>query len=248
MGSTGIVRHDHVGDPRFPLGFAHRGGRHPAGENTIAAFQAALDAGVRGLESDVWLTSDGIPVLDHDGKVGPDKTPIASAARADLPSHIPTLAELYRACGTDFELSLDVKDLAGLDLVVEQARRVGASGRLWLVAGWPDLAGWRDRLGDDAHVVAGVLLSRAADGFDDVVAAAHDAGCCAINMRDDRWTRRRIAATHRAGLAAFGWNAHTWPQLWRLRRLGADAVYADPVRRLIAAVPPRPSPPSGSQR
>lgn len=234
------MAHDHVADPRFPIGFAHRGGRHPAGENTIAAFRTALDAGVRGLESDAWLTSDSVPVLDHDGLIGHDNAHIASVARADLPGHIPTLAEFYHSCGTDFDLSLDVKDLAGLESIASIARRVGAADRLWLVASWPDTAGWRARLGDDVHVVAGVLLNRTANGFDEIAAAARDAGCCAINMRDDRWTRSRIVATHRAGLAAFGWNAHTRAQMWRLRRLGVDAVYADPVAKLLAAVPPNP--------
>ena len=42
-------------------------------------------------------------------------------------------------------------------------------------------------------------------------------------------------ATHRAGLAAFGWNAHTRLQLFRLRWLRCDAVYSDPVDKLMAA-------------
>ena len=52
-----------------PIGFAHRGAKAHAPENTIAAFQLALRLGATGLESDVWLTAEGIPVLDHDGVV-----------------------------------------------------------------------------------------------------------------------------------------------------------------------------------
>ncbi|MGZ4666336.1 MAG: glycerophosphodiester phosphodiesterase [Frankiaceae bacterium] len=54
--------------PSEPLGFAHRGapGRGVR-ENTLPAFRAALQAGVPGLESDVWLTADNVPVLLHDG-------------------------------------------------------------------------------------------------------------------------------------------------------------------------------------
>lgn len=229
--------HEHVGDSRFPIGFAHRGGRHPAGENTLAAFRAALDAGVRGLESDVWVTADNVPVLDHDGIVGAGEAQIANLGRAELPGHIPTLTELYDACGTDFDLSLDVKDEASLDAVVACARRAGAVDRLWLVSPWPTTAAWRARLGNDVHLVAGMMWNRTARGFFAAAAAARDAGCCAINMRDDRWTRRRVADTHRAGLAAFGWNAHTRLQLLRLRWLGCDAVYSDPVDKLMAALP-----------
>ena len=44
--------------------FAHRGARAHARENTMEAFRLALRLGASGLESDVWLTKDNIPVLD----------------------------------------------------------------------------------------------------------------------------------------------------------------------------------------
>lgn len=49
--------------------FAHRGskGTHP--ENTIPAFLAAVKAGADGIELDVQLSKDGIPVVIHDEKV-----------------------------------------------------------------------------------------------------------------------------------------------------------------------------------
>ena len=55
---------------RPPIGFAHRGARAHAPENTLEAFALALRLGATGLESDVWLTADGEAVLDHDGVVG----------------------------------------------------------------------------------------------------------------------------------------------------------------------------------
>jgi glycerophosphoryl diester phosphodiesterase len=54
--------------PDEPIGFAHRGAPGRAvRENTLPAFRAALRAGVPGIESDVWLTADNVPVLLHDG-------------------------------------------------------------------------------------------------------------------------------------------------------------------------------------
>ena len=128
---TGLCYDDPV-PPRLPslrdppIGFAHRGARAHAPENTLEAFQLALRLGATGLESDVWLTADGVAVLDHDGVVGGRlrRTPIDQVGRAPTcPTHIPTLAELYDACGTDFELSLDVKDPAAIDAVVAAAER-----------------------------------------------------------------------------------------------------------------------------
>ncbi|MEO6121060.1 MAG: glycerophosphodiester phosphodiesterase, partial [Acidimicrobiales bacterium] len=71
---------------RPPITFAHRGGQAHAPANTIEAFRLALRLGATGLESDVWLTEDGVPVLDHDGlvKVGWRRRPIATVARSAL--------------------------------------------------------------------------------------------------------------------------------------------------------------------
>src|SRR5438105_4033328 len=95
-----------------PIGFAHRGAKAHARENTLEAFGLALALGASGLESDVWLTADGVPVLDHDGIVRTRgrRRSLADLRRDELPESIPALGDLYRACGTDFELSLDVKD------------------------------------------------------------------------------------------------------------------------------------------
>jgi glycerophosphoryl diester phosphodiesterase len=49
-----------------PLVFAHRGGAGRGPENTLDAFSRGLAMGADGLECDVHLSSDGIPVVIHD--------------------------------------------------------------------------------------------------------------------------------------------------------------------------------------
>jgi glycerophosphoryl diester phosphodiesterase len=49
-----------------PLIIAHRGSSALAPENTLAAFGRAFDDGADGIELDVRLTSDGVPVVIHD--------------------------------------------------------------------------------------------------------------------------------------------------------------------------------------
>lgn len=49
-----------------PLVFAHRGGSKLRPENTIAAFDHGLSLGADGLEFDVRLSSDGVPMVHHD--------------------------------------------------------------------------------------------------------------------------------------------------------------------------------------
>ena len=50
----------------IPLIIAHRGASSHAPENTVAAIAAAVDAGADGVEFDVRLSSDGVPVVFHD--------------------------------------------------------------------------------------------------------------------------------------------------------------------------------------
>src|SRR5688500_16294008 len=49
-----------------PLIIGHRGASAVAPENTIAAFEAAIQAGADGIEFDVRLARDGVPVVIHD--------------------------------------------------------------------------------------------------------------------------------------------------------------------------------------
>ena len=56
--------------------FAHRGGAKLAPENTITAFDRGVASGADGLECDVHLSRDGVPVVIHDKTL--DRTTNAS--------------------------------------------------------------------------------------------------------------------------------------------------------------------------
>ncbi len=51
---------------RSPLIIGHRGASAHAPENTLAAFKMAIDTGADGVEFDVHLAKDGVPVVIHD--------------------------------------------------------------------------------------------------------------------------------------------------------------------------------------
>src|SRR5579884_832113 len=114
------------------LRFAHRGA--PAigvRENSLDAFAAALQSGAEGIESDVRLTADGVPVLVH-GLGRFNGRSLRQTRRAELPPHVPTLAELWQRCGSEFHLSLDMADPDAAEAVIVLAREHGAAERLWL--------------------------------------------------------------------------------------------------------------------
>lgn len=223
---------------RPAIGFAHRGARAQAAENTIEAFILALRLGASGLESDVWVTSDGIAVLDHDGvvKAGLRRRSIAEVPRRALPAHIPALSELYDACGTDFELSLDIKDDAAGPMALAVARDAGAEGRLWLCHHDLDvLAGWRP-LSTELHLVDSTRLRRIKEGPERRAARHAELGIDAVNMHASDWTAGLTTLWHRFGRHAFGWDAQQPRVLATLLGVGIDAVYSDWVDRMMEAI------------
>src|SRR4051794_7273313 len=218
-----------------PIGFAHRGAKAHAPENTIESFSLARRLGATGLESDVWLTADGVAVLDHDGLVGGRlrRRSIAEVARADLPPHIPSLAELYEECGADFELSLDVKDPAALDATVAAARAAGAAERLWLCHhDWHRVASWRDQH-PEVHLVDSTRLRAMRDGPERRAAQLAEAHIDAVNLHASDWTGGLTTLFHRFGITCFGWDAQLERVLDNLLDAGIDGVYSDHVDRMV---------------
>ncbi len=231
------------------IGFAHRGA--PAvyqRENTLTAFRRALSAGVGGLESDVWLTSDGVPALHHDGVFGSPwrRRRLAGTRSDDLPAWLPTLPAFYAACGTGFELSLDIKgppgaERAAVRAVLDAARAAGgpqALARTWLCGGAvDDLRVWRE-LDDHVRLVNSTSLHavRDDDGIGRYATTLAAAGVAAFNIRAREWTGESapvVRVLHESGLLAFGWDAQSPWTLSRLRRFGVDGVYCDHVAWLV---------------
>jgi glycerophosphoryl diester phosphodiesterase len=135
---------DHPG----PLAFAHRGGTgydHTAGpgagglENSMAAFQAAIDLGYRYLETDVQVTADGAVVAFHDPSL--ERTTdgtgnVADLRYDDLRRHliggretIPLLEDLLQTW-PQARLNIDVKVRGAIDPVVRVVRRHSAEERV----------------------------------------------------------------------------------------------------------------------
>jgi glycerophosphoryl diester phosphodiesterase len=131
--------------------FAHRGGSALAPENTLAAFEHGLRVGADGLELDVQLSADGVPVVVHDATLerttnttGPVAARTAAelarvdagwhfaGTRGDFPFRakgfgIPTLREVllrYRGVPIIIEMKLD-SEAMGLR-VAEDIRAAGA--------------------------------------------------------------------------------------------------------------------------
>lgn len=102
---------------REPLIIGHRGASAVAPENTITAFMSAILAGADGIEFDVRLSSDGVPVVIHDDTL--KRTHSSRKRVADLTGQeldelgVPSLRELFELMsGNELILYLEIKESA----------------------------------------------------------------------------------------------------------------------------------------
>jgi glycerophosphoryl diester phosphodiesterase len=226
------------------IGFAHRGA--PAlgvRENSLPAFSAALAKGATALESDVWLTADGVPVLHHDGvlRAGLRRRPIGALAVTALPGWLPSLDGLYTQLGAsaaDVDLSLDVKDPAAALPAMQVAARHAATERLWLCGTTPQVRQWRESAQTAVppvpvpRLVVSTTLRGNGSSPQQRIAEAADAGADALNLRNPEWTAERVALCHERGMLAFAWDVQRAATLQAVRDFGCDAIFSDHVALL----------------
>jgi len=107
-----------------PKIYAHRGANEHAPENTMAAFQLALDQHADGIELDAMLSGDGQVVVIHDDTV--DRTTNGSGRVREMTleqirsldagkgERIPTLEEVLERFGGKLLINIELKNYASI--------------------------------------------------------------------------------------------------------------------------------------
>jgi glycerophosphoryl diester phosphodiesterase len=122
---------------RKPLIIAHRGASGEAPENTLAAFQLALEQGCDALELDIHLSIDGKLMVCHDSTI--DRTTNASGRIVDIVAsqlrtydagiwfnkkfkgqQIPFLAEVFEMIPQDIIINIEIKMIPEYENKIEQ--------------------------------------------------------------------------------------------------------------------------------
>jgi glycerophosphoryl diester phosphodiesterase len=239
-------------DGAAPIAFAHRGFSPVGWENSMSAFQAAVDLGYRYLETDVRTTADGVALAFHDasldrmtdrhGRITELSWDVVRTARIRGVEPIPRLVDLL-AAWPDVRINLDVKSDTGVQAVIDAIRATGAIDRV-CVAAFSDrrVHAVRQALGPRLCTALG---PRAALRLRLPPAARRRlriAGQCAqvparIGGRvfvDERY----MAAAHAYGLAVHVWTVNEPAEMIRLLDLGVDGIMtdrADVLRDLLVA-------------
>lgn len=234
-----------------PLVIAHRGASGERPENTLGAFERAIELSADMIETDLHLTRDGVVVIHHDASLGRLGAPgeIRDRTAAELGGldaslgrgpfeRIPTLLDLLDRFGgrMDFNLELKVGEsapYAGIEAAVVDAVRARGWLPRMLFSCFEDEVLERLRaIGADVRIA--VLVSpRKPRG---VLERAARVGAEAVNPHVSLVDRGFVAAAHAAGLAVYPYTANDPAEMTRLLDCGVDGVitnFPDVLRRLV---------------
>lgn len=221
-----------------PIGFAHRGAKAHAPENTSEAFDLAVRLGASGIESDVWISADGGLMLNHDRTVGLRRRAISSLERSDLPDTMITLPELLDRIPDTLDLSIDIKDDDAMVPLLDWAGTLSpvTRSRLFLChPDWTKLAEWRS-LDPHVRLIDSTNMKSMTDGPERRAAQLADAGIDGVNLRQQEWSGGMVTLFHRFERLCFGWDAQHRRILDNLLRMGIDGVFSDHTDVMMEAI------------
>ena len=237
------------------LAFAHQGAHSPdgPGENTMAAFEAAVALGYRYLETDAHVTSDGVLVAFHDDRL--DHLTGGTGVLGDLPyaavkealvrdrEEIPLLENLLTAW-PDVRINIDPKHDAAVDPLVDLIERTGTVDRV-CVGAFSDrrLTRVRERLGPQVCTSMGPRqVARFLAASRGLPAGSFSAACLQVPVRRGPVplvTDRVVAAAHERGLQVHVWTVNDADEMRSLLDLGVDGIMTDRADLLKAVLQER---------
>jgi glycerophosphoryl diester phosphodiesterase len=121
---------------------SHRGYHVDAPENTIEAFERALSMGVDGIETDVCLSTNGVPILFHDRLTsdGREVSAVSRTVLSDLVGYpVATLDDLERLIVRSAKhtlWNLEVKQPEALDATLALVNRQRGSAHFLITSFW----------------------------------------------------------------------------------------------------------------
>lgn len=221
---------------------AHRGSSSEAPENTIPAFEKAIEEGADYVEMDVRLTSDGELVLMHDPSTkrttGVDKLVCDSTyeelqqldAGAEYPEEyagtkIPTLKDAIDTCKGKVMMNIELKTVRNdgeLEKKVAELLRENHMEEQCIVTSFKQRSLVRIKK-DDPDIVTGYIYSFGYSNRTNYEAMD-------VLSIDARYlTRQVVTGAHKKGIMVCAWTVNTSSEMRRMMAIGVDNIITDRV-------------------
>jgi len=237
---------DFWSDFSLPIIFAHRGASAYAPENTLAAFELAVQQGAQAIELDAKLSADGLVIVIHDQSV--DRTTEGVGKVVEMPfsamreldagisfsekfrgERIPALDEVFEAVGKRILINVELTNYATpfdalVPKVVELVKRHALEKRVLFSSFFPHNLRRACRL--LPKVPRGLLTwagwmgawSRTFSWF---------APYQALHPYTTSVNARLVQRFHAAGRRVYVWTVNDEVDMRRLFALGVDGIFTD---------------------
>lgn len=219
------------------LVLAHRGVTENAPDNSIPAVRALQDLSVDGLEFDVRVSADDIPIATHDPTVAgrtfesltlSDLRQLQGAA-VDDPHRIPTLDEVLAVLPTGLTVNLELKsERLGSRLVAAIEQMDTAYDLVVTSFDRRPLLELKTTL---PRVTTGLINSVP---IADPVASIRDCQASALSSHWRLVDRDLVEELARCGIALFVWTVNDDTEIRRMADLGVAAIITDVPRTALA--------------
>jgi glycerophosphoryl diester phosphodiesterase len=206
---------------------AHRGYHISAPENTLGAFDAALKLGVDGIETDVRLSADGLPVIIHD-RVTPAKRTVSELTRREIENDVghpvPVLAEILDAF-PDPLWNIEVKSPQAWPAAARVLAQYQSKRRLLVTSFRHDVV---KRCAEELEIDCGLLLAHRPLDLDAIIAA-----CAGLpRIKTIVWDYNVVDAAILRAVTAAGWRNYVYGPVTadehrRCAELGLAGVITD---------------------
>ncbi|NCU87210.1 MAG: glycerophosphodiester phosphodiesterase [Actinobacteria bacterium] len=225
-----------------PLAFAHRGGASDAPENTMPAFQRAIDLGYIYIETDVHATKDGVLLAFHDddlsrtcnrpGLISELNFEEVKDARVNGSEPIPLLEDLISAW-PHAHLNIDCKSDQALAPLADRIARGDIFDRI-CIGSFSDrrLNSLREQFGkrlctsmgprDVTKLRLGSWVRRS-PSFENIHAAQVPISQGPLTIVDQSFVR----SAHNAEIQVHVWTIDDEDEMIRLLDLGVDGIMTD---------------------
>ena len=234
-----------------PLVVAHRTTMGHAPENTLAGIRRAAEIGCDGVEVDVRLCADGVPVLIHDelldrttnacGRVA--DTPLAELGRVDAGGgeRVPTLRQALQQIDGSMLLFCELKVSQGDDVAalvravladIEEAQALAWS---WFWSFDPETVIELAHQAPTGRRIAHLCLAPTPDVWQ--IVDEHQLHGISMNGRE--LSAANVEACRARGLASFVWTVNEPADVARCVELGVTGVVGDYPERIQVAIADR---------
>ena len=234
-----------------PLVIAHRGASAYRPENTLAAYQLAVEQDADMIEIDLHLTCDGEIVIVHDaqlgriggtGEVGDAHFDAVRRLDAGEGERVPSLAEVLDRFGAQIPFNLEIKSergrgpYPGLEQATLDALRERGLLDRTLLSCFDDRVLRTLRELEPAARLAVLVSARHPERM---LERAAEVGAEAVNPFVSLATPEFVAEAHRQKLAVYPYTADEPEWQGRLLAAGVDGIFTNVPDRLRGLIPRR---------